>query len=92
MWKIPFFLFLGIVIGFKFEFSEKFKKYNSKLQHIGVVVLLFIMGIGIGANRELLSKLNSIGFKSLTFAVFTSVGSVLAVYLVTSIFLKGEKK
>ncbi|MEA1975667.1 MAG: hypothetical protein U9N10_09030 [Bacillota bacterium] len=91
MWSILLILIIGITIGSTINFSEKFIKLNGKLQYVGVIILLFTMGISLGLNKSLLTKLNSIGIIALTFAILTSFFSIILVYLVTKNTLKGEK-
>lgn len=91
MWSILIFLFLGMFIGYILNFSEKQKKINSKLQQLGVVFLLFSMGASIGANKEILKNIKNIGQVSLSFALLTSIFSIIVVYFLTCKFMRGEK-
>ena len=92
MWIIPLSLVLGIALGMTINFSEKFKFFNKKLQYLGVLVLLFIMGAKLGLDKTLLINLKPLGFKSLVFAILTSIFSIFMVYLVTAFIYKGEKR
>lgn len=91
MWKILIFLFAGIFIGGSVKMTDKMKLINSKLQHLGVVLLLFVMGASIGIDKNLLMKFQILGFKASIFAVLTTVFSVIVVYLTSQFILKGEK-
>ncbi|MCM1992251.1 LysO family transporter [Oceanirhabdus seepicola] len=92
MWSILVVLLVGIIIGGSVKLSDKMKAYNSKFQFIGVVFLLFTMGVSLGLNKSILNNLKSIGIKSLVFAVLTSLFSVIMVYFTTKFILKGDKK
>jgi uncharacterized membrane protein YbjE (DUF340 family) len=92
MGNIIIFLITGIIVGSTFNLSEKLRRYNGKLQYIGVMILLFAMGASLGLNKSLLSNLKDIGLKSLLFAVLTSIFSIIMVYAVTKFKLKGEKR
>lgn len=92
MWSIIVFLFLGVVIGVAVNIPEKVKEYTQKLQYIGVIILLFTMGVSLGLNKSLLNNLKNIGYKSLVFAFLTSLFSVVIVYLSTRLILKEDKK
>ncbi len=92
MFKVLIFLVFGFFVGARIKISERLKKYNTRLQHIGVLVLIFVMGVGIGVNKELLIQLKSIGIKSLTFALMTSFGSIAAVYSVTKVLGREVEK
>jgi len=84
-------LVLGIMIGIFFKFSDKNKKYLSKYQEIGVVILLFVMGISIGINPNVVNNLSKIGLKALSFAILTTIFSVAFVYLITQLITKKMK-
>ncbi len=88
MWSIIISLAAGIVIGILGFIPKKYLRFNSKFQQIGVILLLFSMGASIGANRNLLQKLNTIGLKAITFAILTCLFSIIFTYLITCKFFK----
>lgn len=88
MWSIILFLIAGIVLGNRLNLDEKRKSINEKVQLLGLLLLLFSMGISIGANEEVVKNLNNIGLQALTFAVFTTLGSIVFVYFVSKRFGK----
>ncbi len=88
MWSILIVLLIGIAVGTFFNWTEKMKAANARFQYIGVMLLLFTMGVGIGANGELLSKIWEMGYLSLTFALTTSLFSILIVYLISNHVVK----
>lgn len=88
MWLILVSLVIGIVIGIIGFIPKKYMKFNSKFQQIGVILLLFSMGASIGANKELIMELKTLGLKAITFALLTCLFSILFTYLTTSRFLK----
>ncbi len=84
-------LIIGIIIGTQIKPTDKVKSIISKFQFIGVTLLLFSMGAGLGLNDELLKNLKDIGWTGLVFAVLTTVFSIAIVYLVTTIFERSRK-
>ncbi|KGK89975.1 LysO family transporter [Clostridium sp. HMP27] len=90
MWKILLSLVVGAIIGYFFNLSYKQKKTNSKVQQFAVVFLLFSMGISVGANKSVVANLKNIGTTALTFAILTSLFSIILVFIVTSKFMKGS--
>ena len=84
-------LIIGIIIGTQIKPTDKIKSTISKFQFIGVTLLLFSMGAGLGLNDELLKNLKDIGWIGLVFAVLTTVFSIAIVYLVTTIFERSRK-
>lgn len=91
MWSILIVLLIGMLIGAFANLSEKFIKINGKLQHIGVIILLFAMGASLGLNKELLSKISDIGLIALVFAVLTTLFSILLTFYVTKLYMKGKE-
>jgi len=92
MWSILVVLLVGIAIGATANLSEKFKEMNSKLQHLGVIILLFAMGASLGLNKALLGNLQNIGLIAVVFAVLTSILSIAMVYGVSKFVMKGDRK
>lgn len=90
MWSIIIVLLVGMTIGIVIKPTDKFKKTVSKFQFLGVMILLFAMGAGLGLNDELLSNIKTMGWEAFVFAAFTSVFSILIVYLTTKVFMKGR--
>lgn len=91
MWKILLSLVVGAAIGYFFNLSNKQKKINSKVQQFAVVFLLFSMGISVGANKSVVANLKNIGTTALTFAILTSLLSIVLVFIVTTKFMKGSE-
>jgi Kef-type K+ transport system membrane component KefB len=90
LWTIIISLAIGIIIGLLGVIPKKYIKYNSRFQHVGVVLLLFSMGASIGSNKKLISDLQNLGLKSITFAVLTTLFSVIVTFFTSSRYLKGD--
>lgn len=90
MQKVLICILLGIIIGAKGLLPEKAVKINSRLQNVFLFAMMFFMGLGIGSNGEIINNFSAIGFKALMFAVFCGGGSVLAVYILSKLFLKED--
>ena len=85
MAKIFIVLALGFVVGFRGILKEKGLKINAKLQTVWLMLLIFCMGVSIGRNGDIIQALPS--------AVLAVIGSIVAVYLLTKVFLrKGAKE
>ncbi len=61
--------------------KEKFA-FLGTLLNIVIYVLVFIMGLRMGANKEVTSNLGTIGLQSLVVSAFVITGSMLAVFFV----------
>lgn len=88
MWSIIVFLIVGILLGLRLNLGERGKRINSRVQLVGLLLLLFSMGISIGANEDVVGNLNAIGLQAFSFAAFTTLGSIVFVYLVSRQFNK----
>lgn len=81
---------LGIAWGLTF-FKRKYNKYNNIVQTIAIMLTIFCMGVGLGSSPTFVDDLISAGSKSLVYAIIPILFSILLVYPLTSIFLKGGK-
>ena len=84
-------LIIGIIIGSIIKPTDKVKKTTSRFQFIGVTLLLFSMGAGLGLNKDLLANLKDIGWIGFVFAVLTTVFSIILVFTATTIFERSKK-
>ncbi len=67
----------GVPIGFALRKHEKVKMVTEKLSTWVVYALLFVLGIKIGTNDEVMASLGILGFKALFFCICISFGSIL---------------
>lgn len=81
-------LLLGaLVLGFLIARFDVFAKLGKRVKVIGQVallMLLFSMGLSLGANPELTRALPSLGLKAVILSLGAIFGSVFLVWLVTS--------
>lgn len=91
MWSIIIVLVIGMIIGINIKASDQIKKIISKMQFVGVMILLFAMGAGLGLNKELLKNLKTMGYEAFIFAFLTSLLSILLVYISSRLLLKEKK-
>ncbi|MFR1708361.1 MAG: LysO family transporter [Clostridium sp.] len=85
-------LVLGAIVGYFLKLGEKGKNINGKLQQLGVIFLLFSMGASIGADKDIIKNLPTIGLKSFLFAVATIGVSIVIVYALSEKFMPKESK
>lgn len=91
MWTIFIALILGGLLGGSNKLPKSVYKYTDKLTLVGLIILLFSMGVSIGNNDEILKHLDSLGIQALAIATFSIIGSVLAIwFLQRNIFRGGE--
>lgn len=90
MGKIFLVLGLGFLIGYKGLLRERGIRWNSRFQTVFLLLLIFCMGVSIGRNEEILRNLPLLGGRALLFAMMAIIGSVLAVYILSILFLRKE--
>ncbi|WP_069649448.1 lysine exporter LysO family protein [Caloranaerobacter ferrireducens] len=67
---------LGIFIG-RFGLTNSFFSYTDWIIDLGLCLLLFLVGIEIGLNKESLTRVKKIGFKILLVPIMIILGSIL---------------
>ncbi|HEY8361463.1 MAG TPA: LysO family transporter [Tissierellaceae bacterium] len=85
-------LVLGGIIGYKFKLSSKFEEKLVTVQTICLLFLLFVMGVTIGINDEIISNIFAIGLKAAVISIFTVGFSILFVFLVRKFIPLEEEK
>lgn len=83
---IIFFLFAGILLGFKLDEKNYFVKFADLITKLGLVILLLVMGANLGSNNQIVLQLGEIGFQAFAFAAVSIVFSLLAVIIFVKIF------
>ena len=76
---IIFFLFTGILLGFRLDEQNYFVKFADLITKIGLVILLLAMGANLGSNNQIVLQLGEIGFQAFIFAAVSIIFSLLAV-------------
>lgn len=81
----------GIATGF-FMRSRRLKNINSVITVL-IWLLLFILGIEVGGNKEIINNLASLGLESLIIATAGVLGSIIAAWGLWKItYQKSNKK
>ena len=86
-----FIILAGAMISSRGMLSEMVERNLSKLQYASLLLLLFIMGVNIGINDEIVGAFGRIGLQAIILALASIVLSVFAVKLVSS-YLKHREK
>ena len=84
---------IGIAVG-KWVFPKKWGRANSFLQTALTILLIFVMGVTIGKDDDLLQNLASIGLDSMLFCLIPTALSLLLVYILSKRILdktRGDK-
>lgn len=89
-------LYLGVIIAGVFIGSRKaVKKHKLKwlsvVQTIALILMIFMLGVEIGADDRVIASLGTIGLSALFITLLALAGSVLAVLLVRKLFRLDKK-
>lgn len=68
-------------------FPQKLIRFNANLQLLCTVILIFSMGVSLGARPQFFEELSTLGVQSLFFCLLPIAGSVALVYPLTQRFL-----
>ncbi|WP_455627963.1 LysO family transporter [Parabacteroides chinchillae] len=80
-------MFGGIAVGFLLRKIEFLQKIGKPISYT-ILLLLFLLGVSVGANDAIVSNLSTLGGQALLIALATTTGSVLAAWLVYRFFFK----
>lgn len=79
---------LGAFLSNKNIVSNKILKKIDKIQVLSLLLLLFIMGVSIGIDREIMESFLQIGITGVLFAISSIIFSILFLNIVYRIFFK----
>ncbi len=75
-------LALGFLVGWVYRQLDKYKPVVTWLYSITVVLLLFSMGVTVGANKSLIAELPIIGLNAFMFTAATIAGTIVITLLI----------
>lgn len=86
MLKIVCIMLGGVLAGFLLR--KKRLGWVSQFIMIAIWILLFLLGIAVGHNEEILNNLDTIGWQALVLSIGAVLGSVLLAGVVYRFFFK----
>lgn len=86
MLKIVCIMLGGVLAGFLLR--KKKLGWVSQFIMIAIWILLFLLGIAVGHNEEILNNLDTIGWQALVLSIGAVLGSVLLAGVVYRFFFK----
>jgi len=92
LWSIVGALLLGIILGRSGLLPEKIFTWTEKITVIGLIILLFTMGLGIGGDPQVFNNLDSLGLQAFVLASGSILGSILIAWFLQKRYFGGEKK
>ena len=82
---------VGYFCGFPLKKYESRLGWSSKVQSLSLIVLIFTLGLRIGANEEVVHSLDTYGVYAFFFTILVDAGSVAALFLVRKFFLRMDR-
>ncbi|MGB5823370.1 MAG: LysO family transporter [Proteocatella sp.] len=82
---------IGLLLGRRGIFGKKVYDSLDKLQMACLMLLLFMMGINLGADKKIVESLGTIGFKGIVFGLSTVLFSILSVNIYSRFVIKRGK-
>lgn len=76
MLHIILFIIVGIVVGYIFR-NKSFVKYVGSVLSVIIMLLLFFLGVSVGANEQVVNNFANIGLDAFILTVGATLGSVL---------------
>lgn len=89
MFRIIAIMFVGAVLGFLLR-RTPVVGWLSRLTMATIVLLLFLMGIEIGGNEQIVKNLSSLGVEAVMIAVAATLGSITAARVIYKVLLKSK--
>lgn len=83
-------MFGGIAVGYLLRKVELLQKIGKPISYT-IILLLFLLGLSVGGNREIVANLPSLGGQALLIAFAGTLGSVLAAWAVYHFFFKERR-
>lgn len=78
----------GVPFGFLFRKSGFAVKWTDKLLTLSVWVLLFLLGFGLGGDKNLMVQIKDLGIQAFCITFFAVLGSLVFAYLVAKLWYK----
>lgn len=88
MFTVLLIMAFGIALGYIFRKQKRLVKLADKLTMWAIFLLLFLLGIAIGANDVIVKNLPVLGLKALIIALGGVLGSVLLAWVAYRIWFK----
>jgi len=83
-------MFGGIAVGYLLRKIEILQKIGKPISYT-ILLLLFLLGITVGSNPEIVNNLTTLGWQAFLIAFAGTLGSVLAAWAVYHFFFKERK-
>jgi len=83
---------VGIALGWFLHKKEQFLKLTARLTNWAIYLLLFLLGLSVGSDKQILSSFDKIGLQSIIITLFAVAGSILVSWLTYILFFKENER
>lgn len=90
MFSIILTMLAGVIIGHFLRHRDCSARVERTIS-LTILVLLFVLGLSVGSNRQIIANLVHLGWQAVVLATLSLIGSVLAAFLVYRVIL-GKRK
>ncbi len=91
MYTIIIIMIVGIALGFLVRQQTKWTAALNPIITYAIYALLFLLGVSVGTNRQILQHLDDISLQALLLTIGGIGGSVITAYFTYIAFFKNEK-
>ena len=84
-------MFGGIAAGYLLRNIGFLQKIGRPISYT-ILLLLFLLGISVGANQDIVNNLTTLGGQALLLALAGTAGSILAAWAVYNLFFKERNR
>ena len=84
-------MFAGIAVGYLLRKIDILQKIGKPISYT-ILLLLFLLGISVGSNQEIVNNLARLGGQAFLLALAGTAGSVLAGWGIYSLFFKERSR
>lgn len=81
----------GIIIGYLLRSVKRVLQINERLTMWAIYLLLFVMGLEIGSDADIMDALPTLGLKALIISFAGILGSIVAAFFVYRFFFREER-
>jgi len=84
---------IGLILGYVLRKKTKFILFSNKATALIIYMLLFLLGIGVGLNKTIVSNMAKLGLHAILLTFGAVLGSLILAYITYKLFFiqKNEK-
>ena len=91
MFTVVFIMAAGMLAGYLLRKRKKFISFTEKLVMWAIYLLLFLLGVAIGVNDQILERFADLGLLAMAITIGGVAGSIFLGWIVFSIFFREKK-